>query len=119
MIPAGNLCLVGGQNAVAAHVLCVRERKGRAVEQQVITCGLCGVVVHCAVRRDVDVCSIIGVNRTAHINYCIIIVHHSTGLKIHIDNRRARLIGKDACTAGSSITAGPANAVSTFTIVYN
>ena len=30
-------------------------------------------------------------------------MHHSTGLKIHIDNRRARLIGKDACTAGSSI----------------
>ena len=103
MIPAGNFRLVGGQNVVAAHVLCIRERKGRAVEQQVITCGLCGVVVYCAVRRDVDVCSIIGINCAAHVSHGIVIVHHSTGLKIHIDNRRARLIGKDACTAGSSI----------------
>ena len=103
MIPADNLRLVGGQNTVAAHLLCVRERKGRAVEQQVITCGLCGVVVHCTVRRDVDVCSIIGVNCAAHVSHGIVIVHHSIGLKIHIDNRRARLIGKDACTAGSSI----------------
>ena len=133
MIPAGNLQLVRGQNAVAAHVLCIRERKDRAaVEKQIVTCGrcgvvihcalrrdidvgrtrvncaavaCCGVVVHCAVRRDVDVCIIIGVNCAAHVSYGIVIVHHSTGLKIHIDNRRAKLIGKDACTAGSSITA--------------
>ena len=56
MIPTGNLRLVGGQNAVAAHVLCIRERKGRvAEEKQVVACGRCGVVVHCAVCRDVDI----------------------------------------------------------------
>ena len=72
MIPADNLRLIGGQNTVAAHLFCIRERKGRAVEQQVIACGRCGVVIHCAVRCDVDV-GYIGVNCAAVARCCIFV----------------------------------------------
>jgi len=97
MIPTGNLRLVGGQNAVAAHVLCIRERKGRfAEEKQVVACGRCGVVVHCAVCRDVD----IGRTRvdTAAVAGCDVVAQYAVRRDIDV-----RAIGVDTTAVGSVI----------------
>ena len=97
MIPAGNLQLVRGQNAVAAHGLCIRERKGRfAEEKQVVACGRCGVVVHCAVCRDVD----IGRTRVdaAAVAGCDVVAQYAVRRDIDV-----RAIGVDTTAVGSVI----------------
>ena len=115
MIPAGNLHIIKGQNAVAAHGLCIRERKDRAVvEIQVVACGRCGVIVHCAAFSSIDRpfrnCRIpkVSCKNAAAISGCFIFLHNCTDAKVDRDKSvRCSIlqIDENTCTILSVIVA--------------
>ena len=115
MIPAGNRKVVRGQNAVAAHVLCIRERKGRVVvEIQVVACDRCGVIVHCAAFSSIDRplgdCGIskISCKNAAAISGCFIFLHNCADAKVDCDKSvRCSILKVDenTCTILSVIVA--------------